>query len=101
MAVSRLLYADDVGHAHRPYAPYRLIFYECRNEKKRAAPREGELIAPQAPTRIREKETRERTGEMADMPKYIPGADPEACVSYLYIDSGLSEIEQFLRAWRE
>lgn len=35
---------------------------------------------------------------VADMPEHIPEANLEASVSHPYIDSGLSEIEKFLRA---
>lgn len=43
--VSRLLYADDVNQTHRPYALYRLIFYERRNKTKRTALRKKALEA--------------------------------------------------------
>lgn len=37
-------------------------------------------------------------------PEAVPEVNPEACgsCSYMsYMDSGLSEVEKFLRAWRE
>lgn len=47
---------------------------------------------------------REVQGEEVRQPEEVPEVNPQACggCSYMsYMDSGLSEIEKFLRAWIE